>query len=235
MTLTKMAYEIWEIIRKNIVDDDEIDIRLIKQLIIDQRELSISNTINKGNSQGNITQYGTASGYDGGWENFAQTITLVLAQETPVTSGSDCYTNGIFWVSTTDIPSLLVMGRRPAVLRVIVNSPDLYAYKPTTLFASYDRALYAGNGRFNSGQLVSFIKNDKLGIGLKFTATPPTITSASVEAIFRDPTEISGYDDTTDEFPVGKLWPYIRAEVEAVLRRKIGSTEDIINNADNDQ
>lgn len=234
MTLYDMAFELWEGVRKNIVDDDELDLRWIKQLIVDQREISISNAINKGSNSKDGAQYGTGSGYDGGWENFSQTITVPLSLESYISSGADCYTNNLFWKSDSEVPDVLMRGRRPAVLRVIVNSPDLYAYKPTALFSSYDRALYAGNGRFNSSQLVSFLKNDYLFLGLKYTDTPPTITSAEVELILRDPTEAPGYNDEVDDFPVGKLWPYIKGEVEKIIRRKIQSTEDIINNADND-
>jgi hypothetical protein len=234
MTLTKAAYEMIEFLQKNIVDDYYIDIRLIKQLIIEQREIAISNAINKGSNSNQGVQYGTGAGYDGGWDNFTQNITLVLGSISPTTtSGSDCYTNRSIWKSETEIPDVMSMGRRPAVLRVNVDTPDDYEYKPNILFSSYDRAMFVGEGRFNQEQLTSYIKGDNFYIAQKPTDPSPTIASVEIEAIFSNPTEVPRFSDDTSDFPMGKLWAYMQEQILNRLIMKGNAGEDIINNSTN--
>jgi hypothetical protein len=229
-TLNSYAYEILELLQKNLGDDFEIDIRLIKELIIEQRKLSIANLISRGGS----ADYGSSSGYDGGWDIFTQTQTFALTRETLITSGSICYENRESWKSTTTVPRIMTMGRRLAVTNVSITYPDLYTIKPSILFTSKDRGLYSGSGRFNSTQLVSFIKNQYLYVVGKVVTPTRTIASVIIEAIFDDPRDVSEFDDDTSELAMGKLWPYIQDYVWKTAANKINAPEDKTNNATNE-
>lgn len=230
-TLNSYAYEILELLQKNLVDDFEIDIRLIKELIVEQRKLDISNMINRG---GGASEYGSSSGYDGGWDSFVQEVVLGLTLQSYEDSGSLCYENRETWKSTTQVPRILTMGRRMAVTNVSLSYPDTYEMKPGILFTSKDRGFYSGSGRFNSKQLVSFIKNKYLYILSKKETPARTIGFATVEAIFEDPRDIIGFDDDSSEFPMGKLWPYTKGYVLDAALRKLATTEDKLNNATNE-
>lgn len=232
-TLNSYAYEIMELLQTNFVDDFPIDIRLVKQVIVEQRELAISNATSKGTNSNQGVQYGTGSGYDGGWDVFAQEMSVPLTLQTIITSGYSGYTNRSIWKSSSQFPRTITFGRRPSVLRVTPSYPDLSLYKPTVLFASLDRALYAGEGRLNSEQIVSFIKGDYLFLSMKKQTVEPTIASATVEAIFKDPRMVTSFTDQASEFPVGRLWPYIEGATMEALISKLNAGEDRQNNATN--
>ena len=227
-TLDSYAYEILETLQKNLTDDFEVDIRLIKEIIIDQRKIAISNSINKGDGSG----YGGSSGYDGGFDHFLQELTVSLEEITYV-AGGGTYSNRRAWQSTTDIPRIMISGRRPAVYSVYLNWPDAYDYKQPTIFSTRDRALYCGSGRFNSPQIVSYLNGKRLTIVNKFDYNDRTITQAKISAIFEDPRDVSGFADSTSEFPMGKQWSYIKPFILKDLQFKLGIGEDKINDATN--
>lgn len=231
MTLNGYAYEVWEIVRKKIVDDDEIDIRLIIQLITDQRKLAISNAINKGNKAPDGSDSSSGSGYDGGWDSYVQSMSLDLSLVTCPPEDNPCVEQAKLWKSNTEFPETLSLGRRPAIIRVAPCSGDCVIKGPI-LFASHDRARFVGNGRFNNNQIVGYIRDDHFWIMTKDTLVDPF--TVCIDAIFEDPTKVPGFDPDTDEFPVGKNWPYMMANIIKYLDNKIKSTQDRINDATNE-
>jgi hypothetical protein len=189
--------------------------------------------MNKGsNSPTTGVQYGTGSGHDE-WDNFTQQITVAVGEVAYVTSINDCYANKQLWKSTLEFPETVIVGRRPGVIRVIANMDDDYLYKPSIVFSGLDRAMFVGYGRFNSNQIVSFIKDDYLYVSGQHGDTVLTLNSLTVEAILADPTEAPGYDESSDEFPLGKTWVYMQNEILEKLVFKSSSIEDKINNSTN--
>jgi hypothetical protein len=93
--------------------------------------------------------------------------------------------------------------------------------------------MFVGYGRFNSNQIVSFIKDDYLYVSGQHGDTVLTLNSLTVEAILADPTEAPGYDESSDEFPLGKTWAYMQNEILEKLVFKSSSIEDKINNSTN--
>lgn len=232
-TLTSYAYEVWEIIRKKIVDDDEIDIRLIKDLIRDQRSLAVSNSINKGSRGGQGQDYSTGSGYDGGWDNYVQTISLTFSKVTCPASDYVCVEKPYLWKSNEEFPDTLTLGRRPAVIRVMPCDGDC-VIKGSIIFANHDRARFVGNGRFNSRQIVSYIRDDHMWFMAKDNTITPDPLTLCIDAIFLDPTEIPGFDEDVDDYPIGKQWPYIMGMVYKFLQEKMKATQDRLNDATNE-
>jgi len=237
MTLTGYAYEIMELLQKNLVDDFFIDIRLVKQMIKDQRQLAISNAINKGGQSGGGQDYGTSSGYDGGWEAYVVTTVVDMEIVNPIIDPDPscippCIEYPLLWKSTDEFPDVLTMGRRPAVLRIIPLYGSDIPIKSNILFSSHDRARFVGNGRFNTHQVVGYIRDDTLWL----TSKNPLCTDnfqIIVDAIFADPTELPDFNEEIDEFPLGKLWPYMIPQILEALLLKFKLQEDKINDATN--
>lgn len=230
-TLNTYAYEIWELVRKKIVDDDEIDIRLIIQLITDQRKLAISNSINKGGASSDGTESSSGSGYDGGWEQYVQSMSLDMSKVICTPTDYFCVEEVNLWKSTTEFPTTLTIGRRPAVMRVAPCDGDCFIKGPI-IFSSHDRGRFVGNGRFNNRQIVAFIRDNHMWFMTKddYVVDPQTIC---IDAIFEDPTEVPGFNPDEDEFPIGKNWPYMMANIIKYLDHKLASTQDRINDATN--
>lgn len=229
MTLDGYAYEIMELLRKELTDDFHVDIRLVKEIIKQQRELFIYNSLNKGEQAG---PYGTASGYDGNWAAYEQTtdcINLTLEDTSECESG-DCTEERIAWKSDIEIPNLIIMGRRLAVLRIL---PCDCPYKGEILFSSHDRMRFSGYGRGNQDRLIASIRDNHLWIGKrKFVEEQPAPTlSVAIDGVFADPTEVPGFDEETDDFPIGKNWSYMIGPILNILRIKLASQEDVRNDA----
>jgi len=250
MILGDYAYEIMELLQKNLVDDFYIDIRLVKQLIKDQRKIAISNAINKGGTSPQGNNYGTASGYDGGWENLVTTTRIEMEVVTTDQTSLPCREYPLLWKSVDSFPSVMSMGRRPAVLRVIPLYDSSMPFKSTVVFSSHDRARFVGNGRFNTHQVIGYLRNDSEEVSpatdpvtyvstnrMWLTSKDDGIGEANfsviVDAIFSDPTELPDFDEETDDFPIGKLWPYMMQPILEALILKVKAGEDRINDATN--
>ena len=231
-TLNSYAYEVWEIIEKRIVDDSAIDLRLIKDLIKDQRELAVSNSINKGGASAKSPESSSGSGYDGGWDQYVQTMPLTFSKVACPADDYVCIQRPFLWKSNEEFPDTLTLGRRPAVIRVMQCDGDC-VIKDVILFASHDRARFTGNGRFNKRQVVSYIRDEHMWFMTKedYVTDPLTLC---VDAIFSDPSDVPGFDDDVDDFPMGKNWPYIMANVVKYLQEKLKAKQDRLNDATNE-
>ncbi len=220
MTLDGYAYEILELVRKELTDDMSIDIRLVKQLITEQRELMIYNALMKG------------AGYDGGWTDYEQTtdcITLNFVADD--CGGLPCRDNNVIWKSEDEFPRTISIGRRPSVLR-IMPCEDC-ALKGEILFSSQDRMKYNGYGRANQGRLVAYIRDKHIWVGGRADEQTiyPDFIRIFVDGIFADPRDVPGFDEENDDYPIGKNWPYIKGQVINELITKINSVEDVVNDA----
>lgn len=233
-TLNSYAYEIWELVRKKIVDDDEIDLRLIKDLIKDQRELAVSNAINKGGAGTPTHEYASGSGYDGGWDQYVQSMTLTFNPVICPPEDYPCIDESDLWKSNEEFPTTLTLGRRPAVIRVMPCPGEDCAKKSRILFASHDRARFVGNGRFNTHQIIAYIRNDHMWFMTKDTTLGAGPINICIDAIFSDPTDVPGHDDELDKYPIGKQWPYMMGMIMKFLQEKLKSTQDRLNDATNE-
>lgn len=216
MTLNEYAYEIWEEIRPNIVDDDSIDIRLIKRLIDNQRTLWVENDINKGEDP---TRYAQSLG----------TIDLILK---PSSYDETTLTGKIMMVTTGQaIPVPIYRNGKP--LFTLINPLDMRTvqYKYVEPQSAWSR----GNGTFNSLQTFVTYANGKIelfGNNLDFLSG---LKSIHVEGVFERPTDVASFNDETSEYPMSeKLWAYLKSQVVKILREKIFGPEDKINDSTNE-
>lgn len=220
MVLNGYAYEILELVRKELTDDMPLDIRLIEQLIIEQRELMIYNALMKG------------AGYDGGWTDYEQTTDcLSLVLENDDCGGLPCGGTYALWRSVEEFPRTISIGRRPAVMRIF-TCPGC-ELKGEILFSSHDRMKFTGFGRANQGRLIAHVRDNRIWVGRRHSETDiePNEIIIKVDGIFADPREVPGFDEENDDFPIGKNWPYMKAQVLNELINKLNLPEDIINDA----
>lgn len=217
MTLNKMIYEVWELLRRNIVDDDEIDERLIKDLIIEQYQTWIKNEVNKTDD---YEKFSTPLGYytftpdDGSFDIVIDVDTKVL-------------------VSTTTLPKFIYRNGKPVI--TVIQSPDV---KSIPIKLVKQKGLWSrGNSRFNSRQIFALhIKNlEKLFLVSNDSNNYAGIGRLYLEGVLENPTDLSAFDPDTTEFPLTDGgWTYIQDYVLNKLIGKIKSTEDKDNNSTND-
>ena len=224
VSLNSFAFDILETVRPNIVDDENIDERLIKYEIINQRALWLRNNLMKYNSID---------------PSIIQDLGCVDVEL--VDSALCCSNTGGCQIlrTTNQIPDTIDIPGLNTITRVAPIGAIDYPFS----LVSYSRAIFSNNGRFNKKIIFAFQKDRYIYLksGKMSASDYLGITKISVQGVFEDPTDVNNFrgcnnnnpcysDD--DPFPLQRwLIPYIKTEVIKQLSIKINAPEDKDNDA----
>lgn len=188
MTLNEIAYMCLEILRQgSIVDDERLDIRLLKDWINLKRAQFIKNSVSQNPSDRiNLNLY--------------QTIEVTVDPIDVTDAGDYPYTNTSTQLyeiveSTSTIPTIVEGKSGPLILSL--ESKDLM--KLPFSVVDYNHLRFAGNGKFNSRIIFGAIRDNK--IYFKYNDFFDTYTTVVLRAVFEDPRQVSGFDDETSRYP----------------------------------
>lgn len=207
----------------HIVDDERLDIRLIKDWIDLKRAQYIKNSLAQ-NPNNRISL------------NMYQKLSVDVTKIAVTAAGNYPYANATtqdyFIVeSDTTIPTILEGKSGPMILSL--ESEDLM--KLPFSFVDYDYLRFSGNGKFNSGIIFGSVRDNKIYFkDNTFFATYDTVV---LRAIFENPrdvgTEAVPYDDETTEYPADyPLIEYIKNGImKEDLRFFINAPTDELNDA----
>jgi len=188
MVLNEIAYMCLEILRAgHVVDDERLDLRLIKDWIDLKRAQYIKNQLSQNpNSRLNLNLY--------------QTLPVTVVVQTVTDVGNYPYadaTTQLYKIveSSTTIPAILENKNGPIVYSL--ESQD--KMKLPFSFVDYDYMRFAGNGKFNTGLIFGSLRDNK--IYFKYNAFFDTYTSVVLKAVFENPRDVTGFSDSTSEYP----------------------------------
>ena len=225
MTLHELSYLILEGIRANkIVDDENIDIRLIQDWINLKRDLYIKNARDTNpNNRLNLNIYQKLP-VD------VEIIDVEDAGDYPFinnTTQSYKIVQSIEYGNENPIPSIIEDKNGPIVLSV--ESVD--AMKLPFTFVSYDQLKFSGNGKFNSGLIYGAIRDNNLFF--KYHPFFEDHEQVVLRAVFQDPRQVTGYDTRTSEYPANMdLIEYIKNGVyDKDVRMLLSTKPDVVNDA----
>ncbi len=227
MTLTEISYLILESIREgHIVDDERLDLRIIKDWINMKRSQYLKNMRGSG-TNGNLNPNNMIG------LNLYQKIPVTVEVKDPVTAaGNYPFTNATtqsykIIESTSTIPTIIDGKSGPMIMSI--ESED--EMKIPFSHVSYDQMRFSGNGRFNSGLIFGAIRDNKLWF--KYNSFFDTYTNVIVRAILENPTDLDGYDEDTDEYPADPgLIEYIKNGIfDKDIRMWFNGNADEINDA----
>lgn len=198
MTLNEISFAILEMLRAgHVVDDERLDIRLIKDWIDLKRAQYIRNQLTQNpNSRLNLNLY--------------QTLNVTLSVVTVTDNADYPYSNDTTQLykiveSSTSIPAILENKTGPIIFSL--ESQD--KMKLPFQFTDYDYMRFAGNGKFNSGLIFGSIRDNKLYF--KYNTYFDTYTTVVLKAVFENPRDITGFNDDTTEYPANAgLIEYIK-------------------------
>lgn len=225
MKLNELAYMVAELVQSNkIVDDSELDLRLIKDFIKLKRATFLKNKAN--------------SGYDININN-TQLVTFTVAEidsiATPAAYPFSNTTTQKYTVfkSTSTIPRILENKSGPLVLEFGNSDINKYGYQ----FVPYEYLKFCGNGKFNSGLVYGALRDQYIYLqqrtGDTFLTNNP---NGVIRAVFEDPTDVSGFDDETSEFPCSlDIIEYIKNSIfDVEFKIMLSSPEDNENSANDE-
>lgn len=209
-----------EILRQgHVVDDERLDIRLIKDWIDLKRAQFIRNNVAQNpNNRISLNLYQTLP-------IEVQIVDVTDAGNYPYMSSS----SQLFEIiqSTTTIPTIIEGKSGPLVLSL--ESQDLMKL-PFSLI-DYDYLRFAGNGRFNNSIIFGAIRDNKLYF--KYNSFFDTYNDVVLRAIFENPRDIPGYNDDTSMYPADlNLIEYIKnAIIQSDLKPFLMGVADEENDA----
>jgi len=220
MTLNDIAYMVLEGLRNNnIVDDEKIDLRLIKDWVDLKRAQYIKNERSQNpNNRLNLNLY--------------QKLPVSVAVVAVVDAGDYPYIDDsrqLYQIveSTTTIPAIVEDKEGPIIYSL--ETQDLM--KIPFSVVSYDYMRFAGNGKFNSNLIFGSVRDNK--VYFKYNTFFDTYTDVVLRAVFENPRDVAGFDDTSDEYPANVgLIEYIKNGIfDKELKVILATPSDITNDA----
>jgi hypothetical protein len=172
-TLNEITYRIWEKLRPNLSDDDDIDIRLIQEEVHKQRALAIRNELNKNRSVD---------------PNIIQDLGCV---ELELADRADCCEvelNCTILRTVLEIPNTIELHND---LLLWVSPIDKLAW-PFSFVETLERARWSGNGRFNKQSIFAFLHNKRIYIISK-DDTHAMLEFINIRGVFENPQEASRF------------------------------------------
>lgn len=197
-----------------VVDDERIDPRLLYDFIKLKRNNYIKNHLNQ-------KQYIEL--------NTLQTIRLTL---TPYDSaldrtGTDALSLGTKILRTAEVPKMIEYRSGPAVYEVSVA--DIISH--TIQYVPFDRLRWCGNGVANKNMLFTGFYEDRFYVKSNSEMEKP-LKYFVLTAIFTDPTEVTGFDEDTDEYPINDYMidylknDIISSDIKTILSTKSDEVND---------
>ena len=213
-----------DIRRQKLYDDDQLDDRLMKDWIKDQRALWLRNEMNKPRSVD---------------EQIIQTLGCVPLEVADKSSCPSYLTDYHILQTNVDIPKTIELNNGDGIIEI--GYVDKMAY-PTS-YVTLQRLRFAGNGKFNRN--IIHVARHGQRILLKTTAGAQNygnyLRYLRIRGVFEDPeavanfTHVNGdpcYSDS-DDFPMNRwMWNYIKEAIkQANFKELITAPTDEINDA----
>lgn len=213
-SLKEISYDLYQHIRANASDDDDIDLRNIKYWIRTQRNLWLKNI---------LTKYKITS------ENIIQDLGSLTLE-----------TSGIYKRCTVDLPRFLSVNQEPQIIRVgpvtLAKTTKDYTIIP------YQQSKFVNSGRFNKNIVSAFLYNNRVYLASS-AQTLNLLTTVNVRGVFEDPLDVTWYGSPSNipftedmEYPIDEGFiPYIKGEIiKADVIAYLKAPQDPLNNAHND-
>lgn len=224
MTLKEIIGELRLTIRaQKLYDDDELDDRLLKHWVHNQRALWIRNEINKNHSVD---------------DQIIQKACIAMS----VVDRSDCpvqVTQFDVLRSSLEIPKTIELHQSDGIVRVgpVDGLARDYSYVPLA------RAKFAGSGRFNNTIIFSYRHHNYMYLHSQKTSNYARyIKYMMIYGLFEDPTALAQFthvDDTpcysdSNDYPLNSwMWNYIKSQImRAEFDLLIQAPVDEINDSD---
>jgi len=221
-TLNQLVYDIWEIARPRISDDDNFDKRQFEFWIKNTRALLLRNELNKNRTID---------------PNLIQDLGCV---ELELADAADCceITDGCKILRTKlEIPNTIELHNKTGITRVAPVNKLTVPFN----FVDYERAIYSGNGRFNSNQVFAFLLNDRIYLKVNNTDIAKYLTHINVRGVFEDPKEAAKFHHCSgdpcytgsSEYPVNSWMIETMKQMilQVDLATSLQAVEDSTNNA----
>jgi hypothetical protein len=223
VTLNQLTYDLLELIRGTIVDDEELDNRQLQYWIHNQRALWLKNEMNRFRSID---------------DDIVQDLGCV---ELEMVDAADCPAHLIgcnVLRTKKKLPDTIDLHYKSAITRV---GPIDKTDRPFS-FVNYQRAIFSGNSKHSKNTIYAFLLNDYMYLKIDpNNSRGKMLTHINIRGVFEDPTEAAVFCDAEgkpcysedSKYPVSRsIINYMKnAIVQSDLKFKVNPPGDSINDA----
>lgn len=224
VTLNQIAFEIFEVVRGDISDDDDISLDMIKDMIHDTRAKLLKQKFDK-----------NARVID---DVFTQSLGALQIEAVDASAHSSIKAGRYMYRTVREIPATIDRKNYEGTFTRLGPADKLATgYN----LVSYDRALYSGNGRFNRDQIFCFLRDNKLYLISNSGAYHKGVQFIDVVGVFQNPSQVATFLDSNGDslYADDKTYPVSRSlkeDIENIVKKKLmpnaQAPTDKLNDAD---
>lgn len=211
VTLNEIAYNIFETVRGQISDDDNISIEYIKDLVHSTRARLLSQRFNK-----NVRTIEDV---------FTQSLGALEIEAVDSSAHSTLKSGRYMYRTKLEIPATISRHNQEGTFTRIGPADELgVEYN----LVSYNRALHSGNGRFNKDSIFCFLRDNRIYIISNSGAYHKAVQYIDVIGVFDNPTQVARFKDKSGDslysddgrYPVSRS---MKDDIEnLILKEKFG-------------
>lgn len=177
VTLNQLAYDLLELVRPNIADDEAIDLRQVKFWIHNQRALWLRNELNR---------FRTID------DNIIQDLGCVELEVADRSTCADLPIDCDILRTKKEIPNTIELHNKTALTRIGPLDKTMAPYS----IVEYNRAIFSGNGRFNRQQIFAFLLNNRVYLKISpLNKDGKYLEYLNIRGVFETPTDVAGFND----------------------------------------
>lgn len=211
VTLNQIAYEIFEVIRGHISDDDDISVEQIKDMIHDTRARLLKQKFDK-----NPRVIDDA---------FVQSLGALEIEPVDSSAYSSIKAGRYMYRTKLEVPPTIPRFNYHGTFTRI-GPADRLATEYNLV--SYNRALHSGHGRFNKDTIFCFLRDNKIYLISNSGAYHKGVQFIDVAGVFENPSQVAKFLDVNNNslYSDDARYPITRALkddiVNLILREKFG-------------
>lgn len=223
VTLNQLAYGIFEVVRGQISDDDDISIALIKDMIHSTRAMLLKQKFDK-----NIRTID---------DIFTQSLGALQIEAVDASAHSTIMAGRYMYRTIRELPETIDRRNYEGTFTRIGPADKLA--QPYNL-VSYDRALYSGRGRFNRDQIFSFLRDRKIHLISFSGAYHKAVQFIDVQGVFENPVQVATFLNSSGSVLTfdDESYPISRSMKDAIekiiIREKLGPGANAPSDPTND-
>lgn len=177
VTLNQLAYDLLELVRPEISDDEAIDLRQVKFWIHNQRALWLRNELNR---------FRTID------DNIIQDLGCVKLEVADRATCPDLPIDCHILRTEKEIPNTVELHNKTAITRV--GPIDITA--PSYSFVEYKRAIFSGNGKFNKQQIFAFLHSNRIYLKISpLNRDGKYLEYLNIRGVFETPPDVAAFID----------------------------------------
>jgi hypothetical protein len=223
VTLNQIAYSIFETVRGQINDDDNIAIEQIKDLVHSTRSRLLHQKFNK-----NIRVIE---------DSFTQSLGQLEIEAVDSSNHSTIKSGRYMYRTKKEIPATISRTNYEGTFLRIGPADELATEYN---LVSYNRALHSGNGKFNKDVIFCFIRDSRIYLISSSGAYHKGVQFIDVIGVFDNPTQVAKFKDVNGSslysddgrYPVSRA---LRDDIEnLILKEKFGIKANAPSDKTND-